>query len=236
VVQAARLHEKVQAGRLHHGPNRMNVASLNLIHFLDFYFAFMFFASTWRRLGQYHHVAQLVVAGPTRWPHLLKLVSEYRTLFWTWSMLLPAILALGIWLVQMLASRFVFPSAGDPADALTSARLLDHWPALFIVAPLGVAMFGFDLYTLYVVGRIDRALLEQYFDQAEFWLRSRTAHVVRVAPFGWVNPRKMVAVAVEKALVAVGDMLNFTLWWVIVQMSLRVAFGLSLWLTWAVTH
>jgi hypothetical protein len=210
--------------------------SLNLIHFLDFYFAFMFLAGTWRRMGQYQSVARLVFAGPGRWPHLLKLVSEYRTLFWTWSMLMPALLALGLTLLQTIASRFIFPSAGDPNDALTIERLLDHWPALIVVAPLGVAMFGFDLYSLYLVGRIDRAMLEEYFDQAEYWLRSRTAHVVRVVTFGWVNPRKMVATEVEKALVAVGDMLNFTLWWVTVQMGLRIGFGLSLWVTWALTH
>ena len=97
-------------------------------------------------------------------------------------------------------------------------------------------MFAFDLYSLYWVGQFDRHAVEPLLDQAEFWLRSRTAHVVRVVTFGWVNPRKMVAVEVEKALVAVGDMLNFSLWWVAVQMSLRVAFGVSLWLTWALTH
>ena len=45
-----------------------------------------------------------------------------------------------------------------------------------------------------------------------------------------------VAVEVEKALVEVGDMLNFNLWWVVVQMGLRLSFALSLWLTWAITH
>jgi len=210
--------------------------SLNLIHFLDFYFAFMFFAGTWRRFGQYQSVGKLIVAGPGRWPHLLKLVSEYRMVFWTWSMLLPALLTLALWIIQTLASRFVFPEAGTLEDGLTNARLLELWPALFVVVPLGLAMFGFDMYSLYVVGQFDRSELEKYFDQAEYWLRSRTAHVVRVVTFGWINPRKMVAEEVEKALVAVGDMLNFTLWWISVQMGLRVAFGLSLWLTWAVTH
>jgi hypothetical protein len=212
-----------------------SVWSLNLIHFLDFYFAFMFFAGTLRRLGQYHSVAQLVIGGK-RWPHLLKLVSEYRTIFWTWSMILPALLTLALWIAQMLASRFVFPDAGTQTDGLTIERLIEHWPALFAVVPLGLAMAGFDLYSLYVVGQIDRELLEKYFDQAEYWLRSRTAHVVRVVTFGRINPRRMVAAEVEKALVEVGDMLNFTLWWVAVQIGLRLAFALSLWLTWAVTH
>jgi hypothetical protein len=136
----------------------------------------------------------------------------------------------------MLMSRFVLPAAGTPDDGLSVARLFEHWPALLIVVPLGNAMLGFDMYSLYLVGRIDRRQLEQHFDQAEYWLRSRTADVVRVVTFGRINPRKMVAVEVEKALVAVGDMLNFTLWWVIVQTGLRFAFALSLWLTWAVTH
>jgi hypothetical protein len=151
-------------------------------------------------------------------------------------MILPALLALGLWLVQMLASRLIFPQAGSEENGLTVARLLEYWPALIIVAPLGLAMLGFDFYTLYLVGQIDREWLEKHFDEAEFWLRSRTATVVRVVSFGFINPRRMVAAEVEKALVEVGDFLNLTLWWVIVQMGLRFGFGLSLWLTWAVTH
>jgi hypothetical protein len=213
-----------------------SVWSWNLIHFLDFYFAFIFLASTWRRLGQYQSVAQIVLAGPSRWPHLLKLVSEYRTIFWTWSMILPALLTLGLWIAQILTSRLIFPDAGAKEHALTVERLLAHWPALFLVLPFGVAMFGFDLYSLYVVGWFDRMELEKHFDEAEYWLRSRTAHVVRVVSFGFINPRRMVAAEVEKALVEVGDMLNFNLWWVAIQMSLRFAFALALWLTWAFTH
>jgi hypothetical protein len=214
----------------------MDVGSLNLIHFLDFYFALMFFVGLWRRFGPYQSVGRLVLSMPARWPNLMKLVSRYRTLFWTWSMLLPALLALMLWIVQMLMSRFVLPGAGEPPDGLSVDRTLEYWPALLIVAPLGSAMLGFDLYSLYRVGQIDRPQLEKDFDQAEYWLRSRAADVVRVVTFGRFNPRKMVAVEVEKALVAVGEMLNRTLWWVIVQMGLRFAFALALWVTWAVTH
>lgn len=209
------------------------LAALNLIRFLDFYFALIFCASTWRRLGQYSSVAKLVLAGPGRWPRLLKLISEYRTILWTWSMILPALLALGIWIAQMLASRLVFPEASTPPDGLNLGKLLAHWPALLVALPLGVAMFAFDLYSLYVVGQFDRGAIEKHLDQAEYWLRSRTAHVVRVVSFGVINPRRMVAEEVEKALVEVGNMLNFTLWWITVQMGLRLAFGLTLWITWA---
>jgi hypothetical protein len=43
----------------------------------------------------------------------------------------------------------------------------------------------------------------------------------------------MVAEEVRKALVGASRMLNTTLWWVTVQLGVRIAFGLSLWLTWA---
>lgn len=212
-----------------------SVGKLNLIHFLDFYFALVFFAGLIRRLGQYHTVAQLVYAGPKRWPNLLRLLSQYRTIFWTWSMVLPALLGLGIWVAQMLASRLVFQDAGLEEHALSVSRLLEHWPAILVVVPIGLAMSGFDAYSLYLIGQFDRAELEKHFDEAEYWLRSRTAHVVRVVSFGYVNPRRMVAEEVEKALVEAGDLLNFNLWWVSVQMGLRFAFAMSLWLTWAFT-
>jgi hypothetical protein len=43
----------------------------------------------------------------------------------------------------------------------------------------------------------------------------------------------MVAVEVKKSLTEASRLLNNTLWWVSMQLGLRVAFGLSIWLTWA---
>jgi hypothetical protein len=151
----------------------------------------------------------------------------------TWSTILPALLALLLSLVQMLASRLVWPDAGRPPHGLTVWNLAEHWPAMLAVVPLGLGMLAIDLYGVLRVGAIDRALMEKYFDQAEYWLKSRTAHVVRVFTLGFVNPRRMVAVEVRKALLAASRLINTTLWWVIVQVGLRIAFGLSLWLTWA---
>jgi hypothetical protein len=209
---------------------------LNLIQFLDFYFAFMFFIGTVRRFTQYRSIAELVWLGPTRWPHLLRLITEHRVVFLTWATLAPALLALILSLVQLLASRQIWPHAAAPPDGLTVARLLTHGLALFAVVPLALAMFGMDLYGLCVVGKVDRQLMEKYFDQAEYWLRSHTAHLVRVVTFGYVDPRKIVNDEVQKALQMVKEMLNYTLWWVTVQVSLRCACGLSLWLTWALHH
>src|SRR5437879_4083499 len=156
------------------------LGDLNLIHFLDFYLAFYFFAATLRRIGQYQSIAGLVFGVPGRWPRLFKLVKAHRAVFLTWSTVLPALLALALSVTQLLASRGLWPEAGKPPNGLTLARLLEHWPALLVVVPLGIAMVAVDLYGVIAVGTIDRGELEKYFDQAEYWLRSRTAHVVRV--------------------------------------------------------
>jgi hypothetical protein len=199
---------------------------LKLIPFFSFYLAVMFLLNTVVRWRQYTAVLALVRGMPGRWPRLMKLVATYRHIFLTTRTLLPLILTLLLLLGNSLAHRLLFPSA-----AFRLRDLLALWPALPVVGLLGLAMLAFDIYTLFSVGQIDQAELEKYFDQAEFWLKSWTAGAVQVFTLGYVNPRKMVDEEVRKALVSASDLLNFSLWWVIVQMGLRIAYGLSLWLT-----
>jgi hypothetical protein len=201
---------------------------LNLIRFFEFYLALTFVASTTMRLRQYEAVVRLVRALPERWPRLLKLVKEHHGVFLTWTTVRPALLALGLYLLHTLACRLVWPHAELTVGQLCEQRL----PAAGI-ASLGIAMFAVDLYATFKVGRVDRRLLERYFDQAEYWLRSWVAPVVHVFTFGYINPRRMVAVEVRKALVEASRLLNTTLWWVSTQVGLRIAFGLSLWLAYA---
>jgi hypothetical protein len=207
------------------------LAHLDLIRFLDFYLMFTFLAGTVRRIGQYLSIGRLVVAGPGRWPRLLDLVRQHRMIFLTWSTVLPGLLALLLSVTQLVASQEIWPQA-----RLSVGELAQHWWALAAVVPLGLGMLAVDVYGIVVVGEVDRALMEKYFDQAEFWLRSRTATVVRVFTLGYVNPRRLVAAEVQKALVEASRLLNTTLWWMAVQVGLRIGFGLSLWVTWALTR
>jgi hypothetical protein len=204
--------------------------TLNLIHFFDFYLALAFLISTYLRYQQYEAVVRLVRALPERWPRLLRLVRNHHAIFLTWATVLPALLALGLSLVNMLACRLIWPHANVTVGDLAELHI-----ALPLVATLGLAMFGVDLYATFKVGKLDRGQLEVYFDQAEYWLRSWVAPVVRVFTLGYVNPRKMVAVEVRKALVEASKLLNVTLWWVSVQVGLRIAVGLSLWSTFALS-
>jgi hypothetical protein len=203
---------------------------VNLIHFFDFYLMLVFVLGTIRRLRHYWDSAGLVLRGPGRWPHLFKLVKEHRTVFMTWATILPGLLALFLSVVQLLASRLVWPDAGLRVGDLD---LVEHWPAVAAIVLVGAVMVAFDFYGIVVVTRVDRAELDKYFDQAEYWLRSRTAHVVRVVTLGFINPRQMVNTEVRKSLIDASRALNNTLWWVSLQIGLRVAFGLTIWLTWA---
>jgi hypothetical protein len=202
--------------------------NLNLIHFFSFYLWAFFLVGTLVRIRQYEAIVRLVRAVPERWPRLLKLVKEHHAVFLTWSTLLPAVLALGLSVIHTAACRWIWPHAN-----LTVSDLSDlHWGLLFIVT-CGTAMLGVDTYGTFQVGDIDRAMLEKYFDQAEYWLRSWVAPVVHVFTLGYISPRSMVRVEVQKALVEASRLLNATLWWVIMQVSLRLVFGLVLWLTYA---
>jgi hypothetical protein len=202
--------------------------TLNLIRFFDFYLAVAFLLSTYMRIQQYEAIIRLVRAVPDRWPRLLRLVKEHHALFLTWATALPALLALSLTLANMLACRLIWPHAN-----VTVASLAERPPALPIVMTLGLAMFCFDVYGTFKVGRIDRMQLEIYFDQAEYWLRSWVTPVVHMFTFGIVDPKKTVSVEVRKALIQASKLLNATLWWVSIQVSLRITYGLSLWLSFA---
>jgi hypothetical protein len=168
---------------------------------------------------------------PERWPRLFALVKQHRGIFLTWGTILPALVAFILCVVHTLACRVIWPHAN-----LTLGQLAETWKALPFVVPLGLAMLAVDVYGIWNVGQLDRATLDKYFDQAEYWLRPWTAPVIRVFTLGYVNPRQMVATEVQTALQSTSQMLNTTLWWVSVQTGLRIAYGLSLWLTFALAH
>jgi hypothetical protein len=200
------------------------LTQLRLIRLFDLYLTVILLVGTGLRIRQYRTILGLIRTFPGRWPKLLQLVKQHHNVFLTWGTVFPLLVTLVLWTAQTLASRLIWPHAD-----LTVARLFELWPALPLVAVSGLAMLGMDLYGSFRVGHIDREEMEKYFDQAEYWLQSWAAPVVRVFTFGFINPRRMVAVEVRTALVNVSVMLNRTLWWVSIQAGLRIAYGLSLW-------
>jgi hypothetical protein len=149
----------------------------------------------------------------------------------TWNTFLPALVALVLSVIQMVLSRLVFPGAELTFTGL--AQLYIAWPILLV---LGGAMIAFDMWGILEVSTVDQAEVAKYFDEAEYWLRSWTAPVVHFFTLGKINPRQMVSVEVQKALVEASQMISINLWWITTQVGLRMTFGLALWLTYALGH
>ena len=205
------------------------MTQINLIRLFDFYLAAMFLLSTMRRLEQYRSIGAIIVSAPGRWPKLLQEMKQHRAIFFTWTTLRPAALALSLAIVQMIASRIIWPQAH-----LTFAQLFQYWYVLPVVLLTFGAMGAVDLYFLIRVGRIDREETIKYLDQAEHWLTSWKAPVVRFLTLGYVDPRRMVNEEVRNALTALSDLMNRNFYWMSLQMGLRVLFGLVLWGIWAI--
>jgi hypothetical protein len=201
---------------------------LNLIHLLNFYLAFMFLLSLYRRTSQYRAVGGLVLGLPGRWPRLFKLVKQHTTLFLTWSTFLPAGLTLGLLVLNWVCSRYFFPNA-----ELTPGNVWQLWLSWPFLLLFGLGMLAVDIYFLMDVTAVNEKQVSRYFDEAEYWLRSWTAPVVHIFTLGRINPRQMVGAEVQKALVEATKVLEVNLWWIFTQTALRVGFGLALWLTFA---
>jgi hypothetical protein len=202
---------------------------LRLINLFSFYLTLLFCISTFLRWHQYRAFLSLVRAFPARWPNLLKLVRQHTNIFLTWGTVMPLLLVFALLVTNTLASRLVWPEA----NAFKFSDLFDLWPAWPVLFITGSAMLGVDVYGTYSVGELDKEALEPYFDQAEHWLQTWKAPVVRVLTLGYISPRQMVATEVRSALESASELINTALWWMVMQTGLRIAFGLSLWGTWA---
>jgi hypothetical protein len=202
--------------------------AVNLIRLFDFYLASMFVLSLARRYLVYWDSARLLVALRGRWPRLVDRLKEYHGVLVTQEVLRPLGVALLLMAVQLVCSRAIWPEA-----TLTVGDVAGGWRLAVVVAAF-VPMAAVDVYFLVRVGRFDRTETEKYLDLAEHWLASWKSPVVRAVTLGYVNPRRMVDDEVRKGLEQIGQTVSWASRWVAVQVGCRVAFGLAIWLLWAV--
>lgn len=203
-------------------------APLNLIRVFDFYLALMFVISLVRRWEVYWDALRILVAVRGRWPRLLQRLGEHHSLLLNTAFFRPAILALGLTIIQLVCSRVIWPRAVLTGPELRS----EWWWAVILLVPL-IPMLAIDLYFVVRVGRFDHAETVKYFDQAETWLGWK-GPLVRVLTLGYVDPHRMVDEEVKKNLAELGTTVRSSLWWVSAQVGARVLFGLTLWTVWAV--
>lgn len=198
---------------------------VNLIRVFDFYVTLMFVISLLRRWDVYWNAVRILVAVRGRWPKLMGRLAEHQSVLLNWSFFRPALLALLLTVVQLVVSRVIYPRAN-----LTFPMLDSGWWVAAIVVPM-VPMLAVDLYFIVRVAKFDHDEAVKYLDQAEVWL-GRKGRLVRVLTLGIVNPKRIVDAELQKSLATAQASLSASLWWVSVQIGLRLAFGLSLWAVW----
>lgn len=204
-------------------------ASANLIHVFDFYLASAAVLSFARRYPIYWDAVRLTAALRGRWPRLLDRLRQHHGVLVTGEVIRPAVLAVVMMSAQLVCSRGLWPHADLPVGDVAGS-----WWRLALVLVAAVPMLAVDGYFLLRVGRFDRTTTEKYLDTAEHWLGSWKAPVIRRATFGYVDPHRMVDEEVLKGLTSIGRMASWSMWWVTAQVSCRIAFGLVVWLIWAV--
>jgi hypothetical protein len=202
--------------------------TLNLIDVFNYYLILAFLVSTGMRIRSYRAILGLVFASPSRWPKLLALVKTHRTILLGWPMLLAIGLAFTLMLSNSLAIRLVWAPA-----KVTFEELWGRWLPLVAVTLSGGLMLLLDCRAIFSVGRFDRIALEQDLDKAESWLKSWMAPALRMITFGFVNPRKIVGAEVQRVLVDANWIVIGGMWRTSLRSGMQLAFGLSLWLTWA---
>ena len=205
---------------------------IHLIRLFNFYLAFVFILTTLLNIRDYRHMLAVAHSLPGRWPRLLELLKHHSHIFINWRMGVPFLTSLGLLLVQLIVTRFIAPKADEK---LTVAYMLPIWPVLPFLALTSAAMIVVDVYANWPLPPFDRAAVEKQFDQAEFWLRSWTAPVVRMLSLGYINPRRWSRPEVHTSLLEASKLLHRTLWWTAWQAGCRITCGLSLWLTYALS-
>jgi hypothetical protein len=201
---------------------------VNLIRLFDFYLTLLFLISFLRRWDVYLNAVRLLIAVRGRWPKLIQRLGEHKSMILNRSFFRPALLALVLTIAQLIASRMIWPQA-----VLTGPELQQEWWWLPIVIATLLPMLLVDGYFIFRAAAFDHDQTVKYFDLAEKWLGWK-GPLVRLATLGFVDPGKMVDQELKKSLTEYQSTLASSLWWVNVQMGLRLLFGLTLWFVWAI--
>jgi hypothetical protein len=201
--------------------------SLNLLAGLDYYLVLTFIVSIVMRYRQYRTLAGLLWSAPGRWPKLIQLLRQQRRVFFTWPTLVPVALTFLLMLVHLLAYNLIWPAA-----RVTPADLWERWIGFLSAVFFGLGMLVLDYDACFNVWEFDRPDLERYLDQAEYWLRSWVSPAVSILTFGYFNPRKIVHEEALTALTNASMDMKRMMWRWSLQIAVRLAFGLTLWMTW----
>jgi hypothetical protein len=201
---------------------------INLIRLFDFYLMLMFVIGLLRRWTLYRDSLLLGLAIAARMPRLRQRLGQHRDILLNWPTLRPVLAAVILMAVQFILSRLIWPQA-----TLVAEQVLASWWQVLLMLGFIVPMVAVDVYFLISVGHIDRGEAETYLARAEHWLGTWKAPLIRTMTLGFVNPHRMVDDQVREGLAVFRGTVTWSMWWVCIQVGLRLAVGLTIWLLWA---
>ncbi|MFO0938424.1 MAG: hypothetical protein U0798_18125 [Gemmataceae bacterium] len=204
------------------------ILDTNLIRLFDFYLLLMFVIGLLRRFALYRDVVILTIATFIRQPNLVKRLSANRDVLMDGKTLRPIFFALLLMSIQLVMSRLIWPSA-----TITIHEVSQTWWQAALLVVLFIPMVSVDVYFLARVGQIDRHEAKKHLARAEHWLSSWQGTAVKLVTFGYVNPRQMVDDQLRENLTWFRGTIQWSMWWVVVQVGLRVMWGVAIWLLWA---
>lgn len=207
------------------------INTLNLLDVFNYYLILGFVVSTAFNIRRYRAMLGLMWGFPNRWPKLLALVKQHRTILLSW----PTLLAIGFTFALMLSNSLAIHLVWVHAQ-VTFEGLWGHWLPFAAILVSGALMLFLDSRAIYRVGRFDRTGLEEKLDKAESWLKSWAGPALRMFTLGFVNPRKIVGLEVQKALVEANWLVIGGMWRWSLRIGMQLAVGLCLWLTWAFSY
>ena len=158
---------------------------------------------------------------------LFGLVRQHGGVFLTWTTFLPALLVLLLLVIQADCLTLALAFCPNHARGVDPALL-----ALPFVLILGIAMLGWTFTASSSSIRWTSRRWSSISTRRNTGCDPGPARSSISSPSGRINPRQMVRVEVSKALVEASRLINVNLWWITVQTGLRIAYGLSLWVTW----
>jgi hypothetical protein len=202
---------------------------MNLMSLFQFYLGVIFILSIVLRRRQYRSLVELLAAGPARWPRLLDLLRQQRSLLLTWPTLVPVVLAFFLMALHSVMFNLVWPEAAVTLTHLTRHPAMLGWLLVF-----GAAMATVDAQATFSRWEFRKEDYEPLLDQAEYWLTTRWASAVKFLTFGRIDPHERVKQEIRRALAQAQGDLRDMFWNWSIQVGLRLAFGITLWLTWLI--
>ena len=202
-------------------------AEINLLGMFELYLFLVFVLSTAIRFHHYRSNIAFLLQVPQRWPQMYSIIRDHTGLFFRWTMIVPMVITLTVFLFYFLAYRLIWTEAVISWQELWTDRL-----SAIQVTAVGGTMLTLDISALFASSQWNYNEIEQNLSRGESALKSRSLKVLRFLTFNKIDPEQIVRERVKDSLGYVRLSLIDQLRQQSVHTAVRIACGFLLWIAW----